>query len=108
MSDFTIINVRGNIDSRTENMLKVCHEKIKVLNLEENNRLEIVMVLNQNNTTRTEESENEFKSIRNKIHFTISKSLPQAYSIKMLTKQEICLLENELLTKKIPLSSFQQ
>ena len=48
-------------------------------------------MLNQNNTSKTEESENEFKKIRKTFNFNISKSLPLAYSITNYGKDEISL-----------------
>ena len=56
VSDFVIINVRGNLDHNTEKILRICYEKLEELNLPKEQRPEIVIVLNQNNTSKTDES----------------------------------------------------
>ena len=77
------------------------------LRLPEEERPEIVIVLNQNNTSKTDESEHEFKKIRKTLNFNIARSLSLAYEIKNYTHKDISLLaENEVLTKKIPSSHF--
>ena len=58
VSDFVIINVRGNLDHNTEKILRICYDKLEELRLPEDERPEFVIVLNQNNTSKTDESEN--------------------------------------------------
>ena len=53
----------------------------------EDERPEFVIVLNQNNTSKTDESENEFEKIRSTLNFNITKSLSLAYDIKNYTKK---------------------
>jgi hypothetical protein len=48
ISDFTIINVQGNLDGQTEGIVKICLDKMETLN--NNKRSEIVIVENQSNT----------------------------------------------------------
>jgi GTPase Era involved in 16S rRNA processing len=69
ISDFVVLNVRGNVDKNTEKIVKMCHERLIDLNIKEEKRPEIIVVLNQNASKRIEESENEFNEIRKSIKF---------------------------------------
>ena len=61
VSDFVVLNVRGNIDKNTEKIFRMCNERLEDLNIEKDRRPEVVVILNQNASYRKEESENEFK-----------------------------------------------
>ena len=54
ISDFIVINVRGNLDHNTEKILRICYDKLEELRLHEDEKPEIVIVLNQNNTSKTD------------------------------------------------------
>ena len=58
VSDFVIINVKGNLDHNTEKILRICYDKLEELRLPEDERPEFVIVLNQNYSSKTDESEN--------------------------------------------------
>ena len=92
VSDFIIINVRGNLDHNTEKILRICYDKLEELHLPEDEQPEIVIVLNQNNTSKTDESEHEFKKIRKTLKFQIARSLSLAYDIKNFNFKNIALL----------------
>ena len=89
VSDFIVLNVRGNIDKNTEKIFRLCHERLDDLNIEKEKRPEIVVVLNQNASDRKEESETEFKEIKKTIHFDICKSLSLAYKIENFGQEDI-------------------
>ena len=57
VSDFIVLNVRGNIDKNTEKIFRLCHQRLEDLNIEKEKQPEIVVVLNQNASDRKEESE---------------------------------------------------
>jgi hypothetical protein len=58
VSDFVVINIRGNVDKNTERIIRLCNNRLNELNLMDDRRPEIVVVLNQNATNRKDESEN--------------------------------------------------
>jgi hypothetical protein len=35
ISDYTIVNVQGNLDSRAENILELCHQRMETLEVVE-------------------------------------------------------------------------
>ena len=54
VSDFVLINVRGNFDINTEKIVRICHQRLKDLNIEGERRPEIIVVLNQNASDKKE------------------------------------------------------
>ena len=54
VSQIVIVNAIKNFDAKTHDILKLCNDKLINLNIQDDQRPEIVVVLNQNTSTRTE------------------------------------------------------
>jgi hypothetical protein len=52
VSDFIVLNVRGNVDKNTEKIFRLCHERLTDLKIDKEKRPEIMVVLNQNASDR--------------------------------------------------------
>lgn len=56
VSDFVVVNVRGNFDLNTEKVVRLCHQRLVDLSIEKERRPELAIVLNQNASNKKEES----------------------------------------------------
>jgi hypothetical protein len=57
VSDFVILNVSQSIDTKIAHIIKICNQKLDKLNIKEEKRAEIIVVLNFKATDSKQDSE---------------------------------------------------
>ena len=93
ISDFVIINTKGNIDSLTTKILNTSLDRFDTL-AEQNIAIpEFYLILNQNNSTDAQTSQSDIHKLQKYLPPQNAYSLTQAYELSSIDNKKVMLLK---------------
>lgn len=106
VADYVIVNTKSDLDSETMGRLQACKQRLPTIS--QNSNPEFWLVMNQSQTSDMSNKGNDVNRLQNLFDLGNSRCLSQAFETTTLGKEDICVLGQDILTKKKSKSDFEK